>query len=211
MAAATPSAAIVVIYGIPVWPPAQVGDTYAFAAIVLTLILAAGTAATYFLTPRWKARQQRRSPSRPLLRLVARPNTTVLNLPNPGPGLLSLRTTVMWEMWVESDVHTSEVGLTFVLDKQRKWWEFWRPRQWREKSVGMYPNGQDTYTYRRTLRATDPQPVVDHAEFSYIGPYVAVDRGEARLELTLKTGSPVGTFSTDVVSTVDERGSGRPL
>jgi hypothetical protein len=146
------------------------------------------------------------------IRLSASPGSQSWNYPDPGPDKVSLKTHVYWEIWADVDISTAKICLNIIGVRRKTWWQVWRlfkPRE--ERLLGLPPKGQDDFTYRKSFRAIDPQPIRDDAEFEYHGPFDWDKDGYWRWELVLLTGSPDGRFSAEVDARLHERGSRKPL
>jgi len=143
------------------------------------------------------------------VRLSASPGMIAWNRPDPGRGKVRLETRVQWEIWTDIDINTAKIGLNMI-SIRKKWWQIWKlflPRK--KRLIGLPPKGQDTFQYRKSFRAIDPQPIQDSAEFEYEGPWD--EDGDLGLELVLETGSPFGKYRADVDLRLWERGSRKPL
>ena len=139
------------------------------------------------------------------VRLIAKPASYRWNHPDPGPGKVKLEICVEWEVWTDIDINTAELCLNMIRIRHKKWWQIWKSLRSRER--GLQPKGQDAFQYRKSIRATDSQPIQDSTEFEYEGPW----DNDLDLELVLVTGSPFGKYRADVDPRLWERGSRKPL
>jgi hypothetical protein len=131
--------------------------------------------------------------------------------PEVDPGLVSLTVGVVWEIWVRHDVTTERLALNLIYLYDRHWWQFWKRTRFPQN--GLPREGYDDTLYRVNLRASDPQPLSDQADFVYIGE----DTDESPhwlLELVLITAMPVAEYRVPVFldyAELHRRGSHPPL
>jgi len=145
------------------------------------------------------------------VRLIAKPGMVAWNWPDPGRGKVRLEANIQWEIWTDIDIKTAKICLNMIGLSPKRWWQKWGFHPTEKKLRGLPPKGQDTFEYRKSFRAIDPQPIQDSAEFEYEGPFDADKAGGLGLELVLETGSPLGKYRADVDPRLWERGSRRPL
>jgi hypothetical protein len=146
------------------------------------------------------------------IRVTARLSGYRGNMPDPGPGRESLWVRVHWEIWVDRDITTEKLALNFIYRYERHWWQFWKKSL--KPMIGIPPKGQDTTSYRKSIRAIDPQPFKDTAEFEYDADAPVGESPHWLLELVLVTGMPVGIYRVLVNFPFDElaaRGAKPPL
>lgn len=133
------------------------------------------------------------------------------NCPDPGPDKVSLRTSVIWEVWSLEDVSVDRLALNIIYDYGRRWWRFWKSGK--VPMEGIPPNGEST-TYRIRYGASDRHPNVGHADFDYVADRDASAEPHWLLELVLITGLPRATHRIPVFIDWDEihsRGTNPPL
>lgn len=133
------------------------------------------------------------------------------NIPDPGPNRVSLRVGVFWEIWAKQDVTFDKLALNLIHVYDKHWWQFWEKTKF--PKTGIPPIGQHSTSYRQRVKASDPQPFRDDAEFEYVG-----DSDDASphwlLELVLIAGMPAGEYRIPVFIDWDEinkRGTNPPL
>ncbi len=146
------------------------------------------------------------------VRVTARLGSLAANMPDPGPGKVSLRVGVNWEVWVNQDVSTDKLALNLIYLYDRPWWQFWKKVRFPMK--GLAPKGKDSTQYRKSFRTIDPQPIKDSAVFEYITDREGSKDPHWLLELILITGIPAGEHRIPVFIDYDEiesRGKSLPL
>ena len=174
--------------------------------ITIGIIILAALEAGYFV---YREERIMRAEREAKIRLTASPASFSWNRPDPGRGKVRLEAHVRWEIWTDVDINTAEIGLNIVGIRHKKWWQIFQRKQ--TALIGLPPKGQDTFRYRRSFRAIDPQPIEGDAEFEYEGPLDWPDNGDCDLELVLVTGSPAGRYSARVAPRLWGRGTRRPL
>ncbi len=175
--------------------------------VTMTIVIVAALEAGYFV---YREERIVRAEREAKVRLNASPGSLAWNVPEPGAGKTRCKATICWEIWTDIDIKTARLCLNILGIRHKKWWQVFRPRE--VPLIGLPPKGQDTFQYRKTFRAIDPQPIIGDTEFEYEGPLDWPDKeGEWALELVLETGSPAGTYRAIVDSRLWERGTREPL
>jgi len=126
---------------------------------IATLVLAVFVLAQAGYTVYHEERQMRAA-REARTRLSARPSSWAWNMPDPGPERVSLKAAVQWEIWTDVDLQTAEFGMNIIGVRSRRWWRPWRLlRPGRQALFALPAKGQDSFVFRRSFRAIDPQPI----------------------------------------------------
>jgi hypothetical protein len=179
----------------------------AAAPFTLAIILVAALEAGYNV---YREERVMRAERDAKVRLTVRPVSMSWNHPDPDPKKTRVELRVEWEIWTDIDIKTSQICLNIIEIRPKKWWPIRRLFQPSRRALeGLRPKGQDTYQYRKSLRADAPQPIQDSADFEY--ETLRDDDRTLGFELVLETGSPFGKYRTDVDLRPWDRGSRKPL
>ena len=146
------------------------------------------------------------------IRVTATLGSYSVNFSDPGPDKASIKATIAWEVWANEDVTFEKLVLNVIYVYDKHWWQFWKKTRF--PKVGIPPtNRQEGTQYRKRVRASDPQPFVDHAQFEYVGNQEDEDP-HCLLELVLIAGMPVGEYRIPVFidwNEIHSRGTNSPL
>ena len=146
------------------------------------------------------------------VRVTARLGALSANIPDPGPGKVSVTAHVFWEIWVDRDVSTDALALNLIYVYDKPWWQLWKRS--RVPKMGIPPKGERTTQYRRSIHTNDFQPFQDDAVFEYVSDRREEGDPHWLLELVLVTGVPADKHRIPVFIDYDElrsRGANLPL